>query len=221
MVVMNTSIGSVFMIIGSVYILLKRDFLISQFVPILNYLEGGLTLPLILAAALMFLATTNSLSSSLISLEGKYFWLAKSIPIPIRQILQAKILTHLLTAAIPSFVASLLLSFIATNLLEWVLIFILPLSFTFFAATAGLAINLIYPKLEWLNEVIVVKQGMSAMIAIFGGMGVAAGCAVLYIYCTSIPLSTYLYILTAIFAISALLFYNWLINQGTHKFESL
>ena len=221
MVVLNTSIGSVFMILGSIYILYQRGTLLGQIYPLLNYMGGGLSFPLLLAVALTFLATTNSLSSSLISLEGKYFWIAKIVPVESKKILQSKILTHLLTAAIPAFIASFMLSLMATNINEWLLIFALPLSFTLFSAVIGLAINLIFPKMEWLNEIIVVKQGMAAMIAIFGGMGIVAGLAIIYIFLVNMPLATFLYILAALFTGLSLLCYNWLMNKGAEKWNSL
>jgi len=187
----------------------------------MNYLGGGITFPLLLAVALAFLATTNNLSASLISLEGKYLWLAKSLPVSAKTILDSKLLTHMLTTAIPVFIASSLLATLATSISEIALIFILPLSFTLFMGIFGLALNLTYPKLEWLNEIIVVKQGLSAMIAIFGGMGLAAGLALLYIYVLAIPLMVFLYIITAAFVVASVLCYGWLVRQGAAKFESL
>lgn len=220
-IVLNSSLGSVLMLIGAVLILIKKEAILA----ILSQLPfGGLSAAGLIAALLLFIASLNNLAASLISLEGKQLWIVKSIPVPGKIVLLAKIYTHLLLTSLPCLVASVAAAMVfAATFMEWLLIIILPQTLIVLLACGGLMANLLFPKLDWLNEIQVVKQGVSAMISIFGAMGLAIGLAVLYVFAFSniMSINSYLWLTAAIFTAVSALFSLWLAKAGLRRFEEL
>lgn len=120
---------------------------------------------------LSFFVIMSSSSCSSISLEGHNLWILKSLPVSAHTIFLSKIAVNL-TYLIPGiFVSSLLLSFaFQANLLQTILCFLVPTSFSFFIACFGLLINLLFPNFTWKSEVTVIKQSVSVLITMLGGM---------------------------------------------------
>ena len=101
---LNCSLGSVFMIGIAIYMLLKFPSVI-----VLLQQEGidtALLAPL-MVLAICTLASFNDITAPSISLEGKTIWLAKSLPVKIEDILNAKVKMHLILTGIPSLFVSL------------------------------------------------------------------------------------------------------------------
>jgi len=222
-VILNSSLGSLFMLALSVIVIVKRaDILlyVDQFIPIL----GNLPTAALGAVILVFLNTTNNISSSLISLEGKNLWITKSIPAPPQVVIQSKVCTHLLISGLPSLIASLFIAAaFAGNIADWLMIILLPQAVCVLIAVCGLAINLHFPKFDWLNEVYVVKQGLSAMVSMFGAMGLIVVVALAYAFLltTVISLTVFLWLFALLSAVIAFVTYAWLLTSGAKKFERL
>jgi ABC-2 type transport system permease protein len=109
------------------------------------------------------------------------------------------------------------------SILDGMILILLPQAACVLIAVGGLAINLHFPKLDWTNEIYVVKQGLSAMLAMFGGMGAIAGLGLAYVFLlnTIVSLTVFLWLCTVLFAVAALLIYTWLITSGEKKFSVL
>ena len=90
-------------------------------------------------------------------------------------------------------------------------------------SSAGLALNLKMPNLNWTNPAIAVKQSGSALIAIFGGWVLLGALGVVYgVWLVKyISPDTYRYILTALFAVLTVLTEIWLRKRGTKIFAAL
>lgn len=119
-----------------------------------------------------------------VSMEGKHFWIVKTLPIPSKTILDAKILMTLLLM-LPFYLVSELFLILALkpNLPELVGLLGIPVILALFSCVYGIAVNLRLPVLDWENEVTVVKQSASALLGGMGGLllalvwGVAAALA--------------------------------------------
>ena len=221
-IILNTSLGSILAVVGSIYLLVKKGMIMGQITPYLSLLGSGITITLIFAVAITLIASMNDLSASLISLEGKYIWIAKSIPVPTKDILKSKILTHIILTSVPCLIASILLSFFAGDISSWLLLFILPQAFVFLMANMGLLLNLLAPKLDWITEMAVVKQGMSALISMFGAMGVVIGLGVLYYFALPwMSLMVYLWLAALLFAVGGCLGYWWIGTKGVKRFNEI
>lgn len=104
-----------------------------------------------------------------ISMEGKDWWIVKSLPIRTKDLLDSKILLYLSLMGPFLVVADVLLMLgLKPKLSETIWIVIVPIVMILFSAVFGLAVNLMLPKFDWDSEVTVVKQSASAF---FGGIG--------------------------------------------------
>lgn len=122
-------------------------------------------LPFVVAGA--FCTMTPSAVS--LSMEGRQWWIAKSLPLSSKVILDAKLLMNLLLD-LPFYLFSelLLIAALRPDVVQLVWLVAIPAVQILFSCVFGLAVNLQVPLLQWDSEVAVVKQSASAM---FGGLG--------------------------------------------------
>ena len=131
--------------------------------------------PFILAGIFCMMGT----SCTSISMEGKEWWIVKSLPLRTKDILDSKLLFNLLLDA-PFYLVSEVLLVIglrpAFTELMWLLV--IPVVCVLFSCVWGLFINIKMPKFNWDNEVDVVKQSASAAVGGLGAFLVVLVCAV-------------------------------------------
>jgi ABC-2 type transport system permease protein len=225
-VVLNSSAGSLMALIGAGALLATRGGILAGLGPLgpagpLGLARGGLAG--ICAAALVLAASCNNLAASLISLEGRHLWIRKTLPVSGEVALEAKILAHLAVSAPPFLCASLCAGLAAARSpWDWLVLLLTPQTFLALTATGGLALNLKLPQLEWLNEIHVVKQGASAMLALLGGIGLALLLAGLYMpLAPLVPLRVFLGACALLFAAGAAAVYGWLMGSGVRRYGGL
>jgi ABC-2 type transport system permease protein len=88
---------------------------------------------------------------------------------------------------------------------------------------SGTAINLLFPKLDWINILQVVKQGLASMLMIFGAIAVIFGLGFLYglLLINTMTLMTFLWLCTAFFTLASTTIYAWLATKGERIFKEL
>ena len=165
---LNGALGSFFTLAAAVYLFIKgRSLTASADWQMISFLLQ----PLILAG-LCYMASLVFLTAPSISLEGKYLWIPKSLPVSAWTVLQAKLRLHMLIALPPlvlvSVAAALTLGYEGQML---VLVLILPPLFGVFSGLLGLFENLRHPNFNWINETQAVKSGASVLLTMFIGMG--------------------------------------------------
>jgi ABC-2 type transport system permease protein len=220
-VIMNSSFGSVFMLILPIT-LLPQIGIMAQLEAVSTVFNVSVIAMFTLI--LTFLGSANGLSASLISLEGKNLWIVKSIPVSSQTILRSKILTHLFSSSIPCLFASVCIgAALAKGFAEWILLLIVPQTIIALISVVGLVLNLHFPKLDWTNEIYVVKQSASAMITQLGGMALLAGLGFLYlkVFGTVVSATVYLWICGGFFCLAGICAYAWLMNKGAKMFAEL
>ena len=128
-------------------------------------------LSVIIFAFLSFGTFMTSITSSVISLEGRNISILKSLPIKTKTILLSKIYAALLITT-PALLVGDLIMFIRfrTNILEAILLIVLSILMPLISHFIGIIINLKYPKLEWETPAEAVKQSTSSFIAVMLGM---------------------------------------------------
>lgn len=116
--------------------------------------------PLFVSASALMMPTT----SASISIEGKNWWLVKSLPIDQTNIYLSKVLVNLIIAT-PFYILTVVLSiiFIPLSFMGVIQLIIFPPIIIVLSSLVGLFINLKYPVFKWDNEVKVVKQGVSVL----------------------------------------------------------
>ena len=171
--VVNTGIGSILLLLfaGSLCFVSPEQMESALEMPNFSQYLNQFA-PLIMAGFMVLTCTT----ASSISLEGKNLWILKSLPVHTRHIFLSKLFIHLIVT-IPSIIISGIIMVIVlhTNLIQSILIFVVPLIYTVFIGILGLIVNVKYPRFDWNNEVEVVKQGLATLIVM------ACGALVLFI----------------------------------------
>lgn len=111
--------------------------------------------------------TMNSPITTSVSMEGKEFWIIKSLPVADKDILKSKLIFSAILLA-PFYIVGEVILIIALKpgLKELVWMIILPMLIVLCSLVIGLAVNLKFPKLKWDNEVEVVKQSASSGIGL-------------------------------------------------------
>ena len=217
---LNCSLGSFMMLIGTVVLIVK----LNDLRPMLAQLPGlEAALPLLAAAAIALIGSMNVVTAPSISLEGKTLWLTQSLPVSGWQVLKGKLTLHMLITAVPAFICMLVLAVVLeVGVVSTVLLLIFSVLFVLVCAALGLMINLKLPNLNWTNETVAVKQSASVIVAMLANWGVAFLLFIAY-YFFGRRLSTELFaLLCALFcALAAALFLLWLKKRGQNILAQL
>ena len=172
--VINAGLGLVLMVIGCIIFSLKFEDIANPICMSMNITIEQLKafIPLILFIFVVFASLTSSITSSMISLEGRTFNILKSLPIDAYKIIKAKVLTAVLIV-IPFLLVGNVIIFtrFSFNILEIILILITSIVLPFVAEKLGIIFNLKYPKMDASNDTEVVKQSISSSLSVFVGMG--------------------------------------------------
>lgn len=170
MYLFNAGIGLIFLVAAGVASVVFRARLAGT---ISLLAAAGVELPLtpLLTGMVCLMLGTAAITSSSISLEGKYLWILKEAPVPVGWIFGAKVLFQLLLA-LPCGAVCLAGTGFALALppAELLLAFGVCAAFAGAAAVLGLLVNLCFPKLDASNDAVVVKQSAASFIGSFGGM---------------------------------------------------
>ena len=123
--------------------------------------------PFILGGIFAMMPTT----ATAISMEGRTWWIAKSLPIPTKTILTSKLLVHL-ALFLPCLAVSEIMAIIALRPqgLDLLWLVLVPVVITVFSGVFALYANLLLPRFDWDSEVYVVKQSAAAGLGGLGGM---------------------------------------------------
>ncbi|MBU1093767.1 MAG: hypothetical protein KKH01_04815 [Firmicutes bacterium] len=174
----NSGIGVVMLLVMSIASLFYR----AQIEDILSQMVGsGLSIEILILALISFCISMTITPAISLSLEGKNFWIIKSLPIKAETIMFSKILFNLILcvpiAIISIFMFGISIGFSAVNqllLIGFVIVFAILIS------TFDAIVNLYVPKFDYVNETEVVKQSAGALLGIFGGFTFIAINGLLY-----------------------------------------
>ena len=128
-------------------------------------------MPVILFGFICLTALMTSITSSMISLEGKAFNILKSFPVKPFKVIMSKILTAMIIM-LPFIIIGniIIIAKFTFSIFETLLIIATSIVMPLLAETMGIIVNLKYPRLDAENDTQVVKQSVSSMIAVFMGL---------------------------------------------------
>lgn len=173
----NTGVGLILLVIAGIAAAVMGGSLRAQ---LAAAGLGGFPLPALLAAGEAFLLSTVAVAASSVSLEGQNLWILKETPVSAAEALDVKVCFQLLLACPCGALCTAGLSWgLGLSLAEGGALLLFTLAFAGFTALMGLVINLLFPKLDAVNDMVVVKQSAAAMLSTFGGMAAAIGCGAL------------------------------------------
>ena len=200
---LNCGIGAIFAIMLSAAVLIKGGDVLETLLPITN---GSQYTPAIFCIAICFCTIMCNSASVSISLEGKSFGILKAMPVSAKDIFFAKVITNLVIS-LPCALISVFAGWYAFNAPVYYKFAMLAVcaATAIFGASLGITVNSHFPKFDWLNATVVIKQSMSATICIFGGMGTIIVPSALYGFLLKnfIGIAEYLFIVAGVLLLAA------------------
>lgn len=218
--ILNGCISLLFVLIVPIAMLFERDIFLS--LPAEMAFIGEL-LPILSPLVTCLISSMMMLSCSSVSLEGKSLWIARTSPVPTKTILYSKLLLQIIPTGSTAFLAWVIYLFaLPTSFPVAILSLILPLVFTVCASLLGLTVNLLFPKLEWNNILVPIKQGASSLFSILAS-GVLSFILLVggFLLSFVLPPLLVLSILTLIPLLLSLLLFAWIRGRGARRFEAL
>ena len=164
---LNCGLGSVMLPLLGVVLLIKRGDLLPLLSQALGARAPDIT-AVLLCAALCLVGSMNDMTSSSVSLEGKCLWQIQSLPVRPWQVLRAKLLVQVLITGVPMLLASVCVVLAVRPGLPAVLLVVMPQVFVWLSAAFGLTMDLKRPNLTWTNEITVIKQRLTVLLAMLG-----------------------------------------------------
>lgn len=217
--VMNTAIGSVLLLVFAISLCFFDMSEIESALGVSNIgIYVGQFAPIVVAFFMVLTCTT----ASAISLEGKNLWILHSSPIPIEKIFISKLLIQL-TITVPAILVSgiIMIFTFQLDLVQSILVFVIPLIYSTLIGMVGLSMNLKYPKLDWTSEVQVVKQGAPVMLTMVIGLLSIVIPVGLVMVLPGIAQNMRLIILTVLLIGLTLGSYKYLNTKGVAYFKAL
>lgn len=118
-----------------------------------------------------FTMMTSCTTSASISIEGNKFWILKTLPLDVIDIIKSKIFVNLVLL-IPISILSVIVTSIKFKFdsIYIITMIIMVISLSIFISQNGILINLLYPDLQWTKEVIPVKHSSAVLYAILSNL---------------------------------------------------
>ena len=226
--IINAGFALVLFIIAAIMITIKYDSVILG----LTNPQNGINLPIELInnsktvfiyTLIAFTSFMTSITSSIISLEGRKINILKSLPVSTKDILMSKIYTCLLLTTPPLIIGDIILFIkFKTKILEILLVLAASIILPLASHLIGLIVNLKFPKLNAESSAEVVKQSASSFISVLIGMLLLVGYVMvlvkLFNKINSLLLIT---LITGVFLLLDILLYLYIINKGVKDFNAL
>lgn len=217
--VFNTSFGVIAMLVMGIATIVMGEEKIINLIgssSMLDMIKGGA--PFILPAFVVLTA----ISCSAISMEGKNFWISRTIPIEPTTIFNSIIALNLAITAPIAFISSILISIgLKLSLTMSILTIVVALIYCFFTSIFGVVINLKFPNINWKSETEVIKQGMSTLISALGGLLAVAVPGTIVIFNKGINANLLVAIIAVILAIVTMVLYRSLKKSGAKSFYKI
>ena len=218
---LNAGLGLVFELVLAVLAVVKRRELLGALTAIPELYAAAA--PILLLACMMVSGMVFFTASS-VSLEGKSYWIVRSMPVETKKVLQAKLSLSNSLAIAPALLMTLAAA-LALRLpaAETALLLACQLLFVLLTANVGLMEDLRHCNLDWINETQAAKQGAGVLLSMLLGFGfvVAVGALYFFLLAELMPTTAFLGLILALMAILYALTARWLMTRGVKRFETL
>ncbi|MCR3905948.1 MAG: hypothetical protein NUK62_02865 [Tenericutes bacterium] len=163
----NAGLGPVIMIVLSIASLFYKTQLEASLSEIIGV---GLDIEIMIMILIGFSISMTYTPAISLSLEGKNFWIVKSLPIESETIVLSKILFNILLALPIAIFSMIIFGYtLGISIVNQLLLIVLFSIFTITISSMDAIINLHVPKFDFVNEVEVIKQSAGALLGVFGG----------------------------------------------------
>ena len=168
----NSIIGSLMCIMASVMLLVSYSQSINSTMSKPEVTEEtivfmkSLLIPMFVAVDMLVIGLTNPSTGS-INIEGKNFWMIKTLPINYKTYLKTKIRFSLILTIPACIIAAVIATiFKHDDWIEIVASFIVPMIYVILNTIIGMLVAIKHPKLKWNSEAEAVKNAASVFIAL-------------------------------------------------------
>lgn len=219
MYVMNTAIGMIMLLIMAGIVVCQQE----QLNEVLGQLpEVAAVLPILMSLGIALCVMMTNTTAIAISLEGKYFELLKMYPVSAMEIFISKIMVNL-TVTVPVMILTIPVIGIACQMngFQILVCYLFVGAYAALGPMFGIVINLILPKLEWDNEITVIKQSMAALVGVLGAIPLVFLSGLGLLLVDKMATSLILLLLAVIIGVLDLILYRILKTWGVKKFYDL
>lgn len=172
----NSGMGLMMLLAAGVAALVMREDLRMC----LGLLGGFPRMPMA-ALVMAFCLCTCLITAPSISLEGRYLWILREAPVDEASLLWIKTGFELLLSAPCTVIAGVCLTIaLQLSAADGAVLIGAMLLFCVGHAAFGMLMGLTFPKLDAVNETVVVKQSLASTLGMFVPMAVVGVCALLY-----------------------------------------
>ncbi len=160
--VFNNGFGVIMMALAGIAVVIFKDDLNAA---LGQFIGAGDDIEVVLLLFLGFLISTVFTSAISLSLEGKNFWILKSLPIKASTVMFGKMLFNvILTLPVAVFAIFMSGFALSLNVFNVLMMMVYVGSLCFLSSGLGSIINLHFPKFDYVNETEVVKQSIGAFL---------------------------------------------------------
>lgn len=220
----NVGLGVVILVIGSIAAIIFKD-KISEAIVIINTIPIiKECIPILIFCVPCMIVSMDALATPAVSLEGKSYWIIRSLPVSSYDVLNAKRLLQFRMNVIPA----ILFTFVCTYIfkiegISQVLLILITGVTCSFISYFDLFLGIMGINLKWNNEIVPVKQAGNVFVAILGGMILFSGIFLLYAFLLIkyINPDIYLICLMVLFELICIFMNMWLKKGGVRRFEEV
>lgn len=218
--VLNTIFGVLFLFIMSITSIFYDK---SKILAMLDINQQGATSFMILNLIVVFVIFMSNTASVSISIEGKNFWIVKSLPIEQKKVLESKLLLNLFITLPIVLLSIIILKFtFEISIIQMFLLFLMAILSSLVAYQFGLLVNLKFPRMDAINDTMLVKRSLSTMISMMVPMILIFTVAGIYGELNSIiSFNLFILIIMIIFAILIILERIMLNTWGIKRFNEI
>lgn len=225
--IINTMFGGVIIVATTIGIAINFDEMLNAFV---GQIGMGIDreqiinlMPKIFYEIVVFTSCLTSITSSMISIEGKSFNVTKSLPVSTKKILLSKIMASNILST-PLILISDIIFFVTfkTEMIDIIYILLISIIMPTLIGIIGLLINLRFPKMDASSDTEVVKQSVSFAIAVFIGMGIGIASIILMATVGS-NMNLNIFVMVELVALLFIIVVLWNILKiyGTKRFKEI
>lgn len=173
----NAGMGLIMLLAAGVASLVMRGKL-ADFVELAG--EGLPLLPMA-AAVIGFCLCTCPIAAPSVSLEGKYLWILREAPVTEGALLWIKVGFQLLLTAPCAVIAGVCLSAaLGFTLWQGAVLLLAAVLFAVGHAAFGMLMGLCFPRLDAVNETVIIKQSLAVTLSMFVPMAALGAAGALY-----------------------------------------
>lgn len=217
----NEAMGLLFLLILPIAMIIKAD-TINAALTEFKMIENSFFL--LFAFAVCIISSSILISAPSISLEGKNFWIVKTVPVNAFTVLNSKAMAQIVLE-IPFIlfadaVGAIVLKF---SFIQAVLTIVITLLYGILTSYLGVVINLNHPKMDYQNDVAAVKQGVMTLISMFVLPVLVIIPGVIYYLALQRFMTAFVFsiILAVVYFILCMLTVRYLKTSGSLKFNKI